>query len=54
MFFIIFRSHLCGRCTKKDAGISSQQETASGNSMRINSANITKDIYPVYKLLSFS
>lgn len=41
---IFFRSHLCGRCIKKDVGIFSQQGTASGNSMRINLANTTKQI----------
>ncbi|KAH0620577.1 hypothetical protein JD844_021198 [Phrynosoma platyrhinos] len=31
-----YLNHMCGKCTKKDAGISSQLEIASVNSMKIN------------------
>jgi len=44
------RNHMCGRCTKRDAGISSLLETASENNMKTSLHKCNSVLYLVFKL----
>lgn len=42
------RNHMCGRCTKRDAGISSLLETASENNMKTSLDKCNSVLYLVF------